>query len=75
MSENYITIQEGMFNGVSYRIRDAEVVEKEDGHFIKFDYDAKGLDDEKAPEFEKMLGELITKALEEAVNADNNKEG
>lgn len=73
MSENYITIGEGIFKGVSYRIKEAKVVEEDGGHFIKFDYDAKGLDDEKAPEFESMLGGLILQALEDAIERDKSE--
>lgn len=73
MSENYVTIKEGMFNGVSYRIRDAKFVEEDGGHLIKFDYDAKGLDDSKAPEFEQMLGNLILSALDDIIKEDKEE--
>jgi len=76
MSEDYITITEGLFKGVAYRIRNAEYVEEGGNNFVKFDYDTKGLDEEKAEEFETMLKNKIIdhlrKYLDDIENKDNS---
>lgn len=72
MSEdiNYITVQEGMYKGVSYKINNTEFEEKDGGHFLKFDYDVKGLDASKEEDFENYLGEYLLRALMWAIEED-----
>jgi len=74
-SKDYITITEGMFDGVSYRIRDAEFVEEGDKNLIKFDYDVKGLREEDTKKFEDFMSKMVLQAIEYAVQTDeeNNK--
>lgn len=67
--ENYTTIEEGFWNGVSYRINNAEVVEEADGACkIMLDYDVKNLEDRNSQEFESFLGSLIEAAIEKELD-------
>jgi hypothetical protein len=72
---NYITVQEGIYQGVTYKINNAEVIEKDGEHFLKFDYDVKGLEKGKEKDFENYLGDFIINALKWAVEQDKINDG
>lgn len=63
MTENYTTIGEGIWYGVSYRINEAKVVEEHGKSYIMLDYDVKNLEDKDSDEFERFLGGLVTASL------------
>lgn len=75
MSEKFITIKEGTWMGVEYRIKSAEFIEKDGYPLLKFDYDVRGLDESKSEEFEHFLGEFITRALEYEIEMAREKGG
>lgn len=65
---DYVTIQEGIFQGVAYRINSCSVDEKPDSngsYVMKFDYDVHGLDAGNEQEFEYFLGDYLTRAISE----------
>lgn len=72
---NYITIPEGRYKGVSYRINDSSFIEQDGKNYVKLDYDVNGLDDEDSVEFESFLGDLVVKAIEFAIEKDKRKNG
>ena len=67
---NYITVNEGIYNGVSYRINNTEFEDSDGKHFLKFDYDVKGLEEGKEKDFENYLGEFLINALTWAIEED-----
>jgi hypothetical protein len=67
--KDYIEVDNKEYKGVHYKINSAKIVEKEDNHYLEFDYDVKGLDedDEKVVlQFEQFLGNLLIEQLEES---------
>ncbi len=74
-NERFISIKEGIWMGVEYRINNAEFVDKDGFTYLKFDYDVKGLDESKSDEFEKFLGEFITRAIDYEIEMDRQKGG
>lgn len=63
--DKYVLIGEGKWKGVSYNISSA-AVEIQNGHpVLKFDYDVKGLDDTQSIDFERFLGEMLVRLIEE----------
>lgn len=74
--QDYITVSEGLFMGVSYRIRDAKFVEENGKNLVKLDYDVRNLLEKDTLKFEKFLGDIVTKALQDAIREDeeNNTE-
>jgi len=71
---NYITVPDGDYEGVSYKINNVEVIEDEKGNFLKFDYDVKGLNEGDEKEFEHYLGDFIIKSLEDFLETNKGKE-
>jgi len=67
---NYITVNEGIYNGVSYRINNTEFEDRDGKHFLKFDYDVKGLEEGMEEEFEHYIGEFLINALTWAIEED-----
>lgn len=72
--KDYITINEGIFKGVSYRIRDAEMVDENDKTLVKLDYDVRNLLERDTLDFEKFLGDFVIAALEDAIKYDEENQ-
>ncbi len=73
-TEKYITIQEGVYQGVSYKINYVGFAPDDTGSTImKFDYEVKGLQDDNSDDFEQYLGRLITEYFEELIENDEGK--
>ena len=67
---NFMTIPEGEYKGVSYKINNAQFVEKDGKDYLELDYDVQGLDERDAAEFEKYIGDTAVKALEWAIEKE-----
>ena len=62
---NYITFEEGIYRGVSFRYNGGEVVTENGKNLIKFDYDVKGLEHGLEEAFDQYLGEYLLRLIEE----------
>jgi len=73
MENDYICIENGPFKGVSYRIREAKVVEKDGESLIYFDYDVKDIEPEYIGEFEKALSNHYLEELRALAEANKGE--
>ena len=69
----YITLPDGDYKGVSYKINEAKFIEKDGKDYIKLDYNVKDLPEGQELEFEQYMGELVVKVLEYAVKDKENQ--
>lgn len=72
ITEDFITVPEGVYQGVSYKINNANFEEKDGKHYLKFDYDVKNLEEGKEKEFEQFLGEFLIHSLKTYVSANQS---
>ena len=61
----------GKYNGVSYKINNVNVIERDGKTFIEFDYDVFGLDEQNTDEFEKYLGNMLIESIEQLIESNN----
>lgn len=75
MSVEYITIREGVWKGVTYKVNGIDVVEEDGKVFYKMDYRVKNLPEGQSEEFEKFLGVLVSKTLREEAQRGDASDG
>ena len=71
---DFVTIPEGDYKGVLYKINEAEIVEKDGKNYLKLDYDVRGLDNRDAAEFEHHISNAVLEALDWAIKKDEGNQ-
>ena len=72
---NFITVPDGDYKGVSYKIKKAEFETRDGKKYLKFDYDVKGLTPGDEIEFEQYLGNFIIESLRWYLEEETRKDG